>query len=250
VAFSGGVDSAFLLQQCLRTPGMESVTAVTVDHSLLAPGESREAVRLALEMGADIESISLDPLLVPEISGNETTRCFHCKLFLFSRLKEMAVERNIPWLLDGTNAGDSEKSRPGMKALVQMGVRSPLREAGFTKENVRDAARKAGLVTWDKPSLPCLATRFPYGHSITREDLDRVGKGESVLRRCGFTVFRLRVHGEVARIEISGSQMELFLEKGVRDIIVSDLKKLGYRFITLDLEEFRSGSMDEEIVSK
>ncbi len=245
LAFSGGVDSTYLLHECLRTLGRENAAAVTVDHSLLAPGQSDEAVRIASEMGADIETVSLDSLSLPEVCGNETTRCFHCKLFLFSRLRELAESKDIPWLLDGTNAEDSEEYRPGLKALIKMGVRSPLREAGLAKKDVREAARKAGLLTWNKPSLPCLATRFPYGHQITREDLVRVGQGEAVLRKIGFTVFRLRVHGDVARIEVPVYQADLIMQKGMRDAVLSGLKKLGYRFITLDLEGFRSGSMDE-----
>jgi len=250
VAFSGGVDSAFLLHQCLSALGRQAVTAVNIDHPLLAPGEAEEAIRLAMEIGARILSVNLDPLSLPEVSGNETTRCYHCKFLLFSRLRELAVQQDIPWLLDGTNAGDSEGTRPGMKALEMLGVRSPLREAGLAKEDVRAAAREACLAVWDKPSSPCLATRFPYGETITREDLIRVGKGEAVLRRCGFTDFRLRVHGEVARIEVLGNQAEMFFQSEIKNIIISDLKKLGYRFVTLDLEEFRSGSMDEGIIDK
>jgi len=250
VAFSGGVDSAFLLQYCLDTLGRQAVTAVTIDHPLLAPGEAEEALRMASEMDARILSVYLDPLSLPEVSGNETTRCYHCKFLLFSRLRELADQQDIPWLLDGTNAGDSERMRPGMKALEMLGVRSPLREAGLTKADVRAAAREAGLAVWDKPSSPCLATRFPYGEAITREDLIRVGKGEAVLRRCGFTDFRLRVHGDVARIEVPVKQAEVFFHSEKKNSIISDLKKLGYRFVTLDLEGFRSGSMDDGIIDR
>lgn len=244
VAFSGGVDSTFLLWECLRVLGRESVTAVTVDHSLLAPGEWEEAVKVGSGMGAPILTLCLDPLILPEVSGNDPSRCYHCKRYLFSRLREMAADREIPWILDGTNAGDSWESRPGMQALLELGVRSPLREAGFTKEMVREASRKAGLPTWDKPSAPCLATRFPVGCRVVREDLLRVAEGEEVLRRRGFRVVRLRVHGDLVRIEVPLDGMERLLEDEIRTSIISDLKDLGYRFITLDLEGYRSGSMD------
>jgi len=246
VAFSGGVDSTFLLWQCLRVLGVESVTAVTVDHPLLAPGERLEAEALASEMGARILTIHLDPLTLPEVSGNDPSRCFHCKRFLFSRLKEMAAEREILWVLDGSHTGDLMESRPGMKALAQLGVRSPLKEAGFTKEMVRKELREAGLPIWDKPSAPCLATRFPTGRRIDREDLARVAEGEAILRRRGFRVLRLRVHGDLARIEVPPGDLERLSGQDVRAAVISDLKALGYRFITVDLEGYRSGSMDEK----
>jgi len=250
VAFSGGVDSAFLLRECLRVLGRGSVTAVTVDHPLLAPGECEEAVALASGMGARILTVRLDPLTLPEVSGNDPSRCFHCKRFLFSRLLEMAAEKEIPWVLDGSHAGDLMGSRPGMKALAQLGVRSPLLEAGLTKEMVRKALREAGLTIWNKPSAPCLATRFPVGRRIEREELIRVAEGEAVLRRRGFGVLRLRVHGDLVRIEVPPEEMEPILIGQAREGIISDLKGLGYRFITLDLEGYRSGSMDEETIKK
>ena len=245
VAFSGGVDSTFLLLECLQVLGKGSVTAVTVDHALMAPGELEEALRTASSLGAEILTVRIDPLSIPEVSGNDPSRCYHCKRLIFSSLKELAAERDIPWVLDGTNAEDAPESRPGMRALAELGIRSPLREAGLTKEMVREALRRAGIAAWDKPSSPCLATRFPAGCGIGKEDVLRAARGEAVLRDLGFRVFRLRVHGDLARIEVSRREMGPFLEDGTRSLVISGLKALGYRFISLDLEGYRTGSMDE-----
>lgn len=247
IAFSGGVDSTFLLYQCVDIIGKDSVTAVTVDHSMLLPGEADEAVALASRLGVMVEKVYLDPLSIPEVAENSPQRCYYCKKNIFSHLKELSVKREIHCLMDGTNADDASGYRPGMKALDELGVRSPLREAGLTKDQIRQASRSAGLPTWNRPSLPCLATRFPYGHQLTSDDLVRVGKGEGLLRQVGLGDFRLRVHGDVVRIELMPSDYELVLDAKKREKLVSDLKKLGYRYITLDLEGFRSGSMDEGI---
>jgi len=244
VAFSGGVDSACLLWQCLQVLGRESVMAVMVDHSLLAPGELEEGIKWASGIGARILTVRLDPLSLPEVSGNDPSRCYQCKKLLFSRLQEMARERGIPWVLDGTNAGDSYEARPGMKALAELGIRSPLREAGLTKEMVREALKEGGLSVWNKASSTCLATRFPVGTRIGREDILRAARGEAILRERGLVGFRLRVHGDVVRIEVPPEKIKLLVEDDSRAAIVSDLKGLGYRFITLDMEGYRSGSMD------
>lgn len=247
VAFSGGVDSTFLLQVCLQTLGRDNVTAVTVKHPLLQPGEAEEAVKMAHEMGAGIEMVTLDPLSIPEVADNRPLRCYYCKRSIFRHLLSLSSERKIPWLIEGTNADDLSEHRPGIRALEEIGVRSPLVEAELTKAQIREISRRIGLKTWDKPSSPCLATRFPYDHPLTRDDLVRVAKGEQLLRHSGLRIFRLRVHGDVVRIEVPFDQAGLILENGRREILVSDLKKLGYRYVTLDLEGYRSGSMDEGV---
>ncbi|MBN2720881.1 MAG: ATP-dependent sacrificial sulfur transferase LarE [Proteobacteria bacterium] len=244
VAFSGGVDSAFLLWRSLQVLGRESVTAVMVDHSLLPPGELEDGIKWASGIGAPILTVRLDPLSLPEVSGNDPSRCYQCKRLLFSRLREMARERGIPWVLDGTNAGDSPEARPGMKALAEMDIRSPLREAGLTKEMVREALREEGLSVWNKASSTCLATRFPVGTRIGRDDVLRAARGEAILKERGLVGIRLRVHGDVVRIEVPPEKIKLLVEDDIRAGIVSDLKGLGYRFITLDMEGYRSGSMD------
>ncbi len=252
VAFSGGVDSTFLLYFCLDLLGGDAVTAVVVDHPLMREGSTRNAVRIAEEMGATVECVTLDLLLEEEVSGNNPDRCYHCKKVIFGKLKKMAQADQIPWVLDGTNADDVNEYRPGIAALEELGVRSPLREAGLTKDRVRELSRQAGLSTWDKPSAPCLATRFPYGMSLTGDELDRVRQGEKYLMDAGFPDLRLRVHTDsggstVARLEIPPPDMTRLFTGGLADQVVASLKGLGYRYITLDLEGLRSGSMDEAL---
>jgi uncharacterized protein len=245
VAYSGGVDSTFLLHQCADIMGKDAVKAVTVDHPMLQPEEADKAVELARHMEVEVERVCLDPLAIPEVADNRPLRCYYCKKNIFSYLKDLSAEKGISCLVEGTNADDVSAHRPGVQALREIGVRSPLEEAGMTKEEIRQASRSAGLPTWDKPSSPCLATRFPYGHRLTRGDLFRVGEGERLLSQSGLSDYRLRVHGDVARIELIPNQFGLILEGGKCETLVSKFKKLGYRYVTLDLEGFRSGSMDE-----
>lgn len=245
VACSGGVDSTYLLHFCLQNLAPGAVDAVVVDHPLLKNGEARDAVDMAERMGATVSCLSLDPRQVEGVAANTRLRCYHCKKFIFSRLRDHAIGRNIPWILDGTNYDDDRGFRPGLKALDELGVRSPLREAGLTKVMIRQLSRSAGLDTWDRPSAPCLATRFPYDHPITGEDLEMVKEGESVLRQEGLVDFRLRVHRDVARIEVPEAVIVELVGKEKRQRLVAALKALGYRYVTLDLEGLRSGSMDE-----
>jgi uncharacterized protein len=215
-------------------------------------GSTSTAVRIAEEMGATVQCVTLDLLLEEEVSGNYPDRCYYCKKVIFGKLGKMAQEDKIPWVLDGSNADDSHEYRPGMAALEELGVLSPLREAGLTKDRIRDLSRQAGLSTWDKPSAPCLATRFPYGMSLTDEELDRVRQGEKYLIDAGFPDLRLRVHTDsgsstVARLEIPPPDMTRLLAGGMAAQVVASLKGLGYRYITLDLEGLRSGSMDEAL---
>ena len=245
IAYSGGVDSSYLLNFCLRNSDPGNVSAVVVDHPMLKTGEALEAVKRAERMGAKVYQLRLDPRHIKEVAENSTTRCYHCKKFIFSRLRELADQKGIQWLLDGTNADDDQGYRPGLKALEELGVRSPLKEAGLTKKSIRSLSRSDGLETWNKPSAPCLATRFPYDHPITEEDLKRVKEGESLLQGAGLKDLRLRVHGDVARIEVPGSMIGILTGEEKRQRLVAALKALGYRYVTVDLEGLRSGSMDE-----
>jgi uncharacterized protein len=195
-------------------------------------------------MGARVQSIELDPRHIEEVSGNAASRCYHCKKFIFSHLRGYAAKNNIEWLLDGTNADDGRGYRPGLRALDELGVRSPLREAGLTKKMIRELSRLDGLETWNKPSAPCLATRFPYGQQITESSLERVRQGESFLQAEGFKDLRLRVHGDIARIEVPEHLVGHVVQEKRRQRLVAALKALGYRYITIDLEGLRSGSMD------
>jgi uncharacterized protein len=225
--------------------GRDAVRAVTVDHPMLSPGEADKAVGLARHMQVEVDRVCLDPLAIPEVAENRPLRCYYCKRKIFSHLKELSVEKGMHCLVEGTNADDVSGHRPGVQALRELDVRSPLEEAGLTKEEIRRASRTAGLPTWDKPSSPCLATRFAYGRRLTRDELLRVGEGERLLSQYGFIDFRLRVHGDVARVELIPDQFGLIFEGGKYKTLVSKFKKLGYRYVTLDLEGFRSGSMDE-----
>ena len=245
IAYSGGVDSTYLLNFCMQVLGKDAVSAIVVEHPLLREGEASEAVELARRMGVAVHSLVLDPRHIEEVAGNSPSRCYHCKKFIFSHLREFADKKGIPWLLDGTNADDDQGYRPGIKALEELGVRSPLKEAGFTKQMIRSFSRLDELETWDKPSAPCLATRFPYDQPISDLDLERVKKGEIVLRGEGLEDLRLRVHGDIARIEVPTLMISHIIENGRRQRLVAALKALGYRYVTVDLEGLRSGSMDE-----
>ena len=245
VAYSGGVDSTYLLDFCLRNLGHDAVVAVVVEHPLLRDGEAAEAVELARSMGASVHSLDLDPRHIEDVAGNTPLRCYHCKKYIFSHLREHADQSGIPWILDGTNADDDQGYRPGITALEELNVRSPLREAGLTKKMIRELSRSGGLETWNKPSAPCLATRFPYNSPITDTDLERVKAGESVLREEGLVDLRLRAHGDIARIEVPEHMIDHITQIDRRQRLVAALKALGYRYVTVDLEGFRSGSMDQ-----
>jgi len=245
IAFSGGVDSTFLLDFCLRSLEPGAVSAVVVEHPLLREGEADEAVAMARGMGARVHTLDLDPGHIEEVAGNTRLRCYYCKRFIFSHLLDLTRQKGIPWLLDGTNADDDKGYRPGLRALEELGVRSPLREAGLTKRMIREQSRSARLETWNKPSAPCLATRFPYDQPITPGELDKIRRGEEFLRKEGLQDMRLRVHGDIARIEVPEGMIGPMAEEGRRQRLVAALKTLGYRYVTLDLEGLRSGSMDD-----
>jgi uncharacterized protein len=254
VGYSGGVDSTFLLYSCIQVLGTSAVTAVVVDHPLMREGTVKEAVKIAREMGAEVRTVPLDLLQDAQISGNSPDRCYHCKMIIFGKLAEMARSEELGWVLDGTNADDIDEYRPGLAAIEELGVRSPMKEAALTKSEIREYSRQAELSTWEKPSAPCLATRFPYGTDLVEEEIDRVRQGEKLLIQAGFPDVRLRVHVDgnveeasitIARIEIPSRDINRLLSSGSLNEIVASLKGLGYRYITLDMEGLRSGSMDD-----
>ena len=245
VAFSGGVDSSFLLRYTVDVLGRDSVLAVTVRTPLLPQGEAEGALELARSWGVQASSIQMDPLSEPSVARNTPDRCYLCKKLIFTRLSGMAKHKRIPWILDGTNADDGSGFRPGIKALDELGIRSPLREAGLTKDQIRSESERLGMPTWDRPSSPCLATRFPYGNPISLEAVARVDRGEKYLKSLGFGVVRVRVHGDVARVEVPADRIGDLVREGIREGIVAVFKEIGFRYITFDLQGFRSGSMDE-----
>lgn len=247
VAFSGGVDSSLLLKMAVVYAGGQGkkVYAVTADTELHALQDMQIAKQTARELGADHIVLRLQELGQAGIRNNPADRCYRCKKYLFGRIKEKAQELEALTVLEGTNADDMLVYRPGIKAVEELDIKSPLREAGFTKEEVRRLAKEYGISAADRPSAPCLATRFPYGESLDKEKLARVEQGEQFLRSMGFYNVRLRIHGEIARIEVDDTDMDKLLEN--RKDIIKYLKALGYRYITIDLEGFRSGSMDIHI---
>lgn len=250
VAYSGGVDSSFLLFFAVDVLGPDSVTAVTVHSPLLAEGEAEEALALAKSRGVSVRSVHLDPLTDEGVIRNLPDRCYICKKLIFSHLVDQALDRGVAWVLDGTNSDDGEGYRPGIKALEELGVRSPLREAGLSKSEIRTECRRMELPNWNRPSSPCLATRFPYGDPISIAGIRMADRGERILKELGFDVVRLRIHGKVARIEIPVDRAGDLLSGGTREHVVASLKEIGFRHVTFDLEGFRSGSMDEGLQSE
>lgn len=247
IAFSGGVDSTFLLKVCLDVLGKDKVLAVTARSSTYPARELEEAKALALKLGARHEIIESEELAVPGFSENPPERCYYCKKELFGKLVRMARERGFNFVADGSNADDTGDFRPGMKAKDELGVVSPLKEAGLTKAEIRNFSREMGLPTWDKPSFACLASRFPYGEKITAEKLDRVGKAEELLDALGFTQYRVRSHGDLARIEVSPDEIDRFFDSSLREKVTKEFKKLGFVYVSLDLTGYRTGSMNESL---
>jgi len=246
VAFSGGVDSTLLLKVASEELG-ENVLAVIARSETYPEREVRSAARMARALGVKHLLIKTEEIENPKFAENSPLRCYHCKQELFSRLREMASARSIPHVLDGSNYDDRGDYRPGAKAGRELGVRSPLREAGLTKAEIRLLSKGMGLPTWDKPSLACLASRFPYYTAIERQTLLKVGRAEDVVRGLGFTQVRVRHHGEIARLEVRPGEFRMLIDEKSRAKVIAGLKKLGYAYITLDLEGYRTGSMNEPL---
>ena len=244
VAFSGGVDSTLLLKVAKDVLG-DHVLAVTASSSVYPPEEIEQAKTLVHELGVRHRIIETHELSNPQFANNPKDRCYWCKKDLFAELTRIARENNLNYVLDGTNFDDLDDFRPGMEAARELGVRSPLQEAMLTKADIRSMSKRMGLPTWDKPSFACLASRFPYGTEITKENLVKVDKAERLLRKLGLTQTRVRHHGTIARIEVPGEDIPQFSEEALRSQIVSYLKRLGYTYVTLDLEGYRTGSMNE-----
>ncbi len=246
VAFSGGVDSTFLLKVASEALG-DRVLAVIASSETYPQREIKTARILARRLGVEHLVVHTEELKNPEFQKNTPLRCYHCKQELFRRLKKIAAERSIPHVLDGSNYEDISDYRPGSIAGRELGIRSPLREARLTKTEIRLLSRRLGLPTWNKPSLACLSSRFPYNTKIDLENLIRVGRAEDCLRRHGFSQIRVRHHGETARIEIVPDEFAKLLDKRTRAGIIRQLKKLGYIYVTLDLEGYRTGSLNEAL---
>jgi len=244
IAYSGGVDSTFLLQVAKDVLG-DRVTAATAKSPTYPETEYEQARAMANKLGVKHITIITEELAHPEFFQNPPDRCYYCKQELFSRLREIAETEGIDYIADGSNADDERDFRPGMKAALEMGVRSPLKEAGLTKEEIRILSKRMGLPTWNKPSLACLASRFPYGDEITAGRLQMVAEAEDCLRGLGLEQVRVRHHDSLARIEVPLEEMGRFSQAEFRDQVVERLKCIGYSYVTLDLQGYRSGSMNE-----
>jgi pyridinium-3,5-biscarboxylic acid mononucleotide sulfurtransferase len=243
VAFSAGVDSTFLLALAAEVLGQENVLAVTGISPSYPKRERSAGIEIAKQIGVRLLEVETCEMNDPNYASNPANRCFYCKTELFSRFREIAESRDMGFVLSGANADDSGDYRPGLQAGDKLGVLNPLQAAGLSKNDIREASRLMGLPTWDKPQMACLASRVPYGEPITVEKLARIERAENALRDLGFSQCRVRDHETVARIELLPEQISRSIE--LRDTITQSLKKIGYSYITLDLEGFRSGSMNE-----
>jgi uncharacterized protein len=239
IAFSGGVDSSFLLYKAHMLK-KNDVVAVTIKTPYIPAREISEAVDFTSKHGIKHSIINID---FPEIiTHNPLNRCYLCKKNLFTRLKEFAVKNNLKHVIDGTNADDKGEFRPGMKALQELGIRSPLLEAGLTKDEIRQLCKKDGLDIWDKPAMACLLTRIPYDTEIANDDIRMIEAAENLLFEIGFPGTRVRIHNDLARIECLPGYIEKIMQKSIRDQVTEGLKSLGFRYVSLDLEGYRSGS--------
>lgn len=246
VAFSGGVDSTFLLSAASEVLGGR-VLAVTASSRIVPRREVEAAVELARELGAEHLVIETDEPETEEFRANRPDRCYHCKKALLGRMLGIAGERGIGNVLEASNAADDADYRPGSKAVRELGVRSPLREVGLTKKEIRELSQERGLSTWNKPAMACLATRIPYGEAVTPEKLERIEKGEEFVLALGFSSCRLRSHGDLARVEVPASELYKLLDEPVRRAVAVRLKELGFLYVSIDLEGYRQGSMNEPL---
>lgn len=246
VAFSAGVDSTLLLQTAVNALGNRNVLAVTALSASFPEREVGEADEFTRKIGVRRITVGVDQLSIPGFRENPADRCYLCKKVLFTRMMEAAREQGFEIMAEGSNLDDLSDYRPGLKAIQELGVMSPLREAGLTKSEIREISSELGLPTWNKPSFACLATRFVYGETITDVKLRRVELGERLLQDLGFKQFRVRIHGEegrLARIEVLPGDFEKLL--GQRQEIAAELKQFGFDYVSMDLEGYRTGSMNE-----
>lgn len=246
IAFSGGVDSAYLAIAAAESLG-ERALAVTADSPSYPDTHRRLALSIASDFGFAHELINTAELDRPEYRANPANRCYYCKDELYGRLSAIATERGIAVVVDGNNADDRGDYRPGRQAAREHGVRSPLDEADLTKDDIRALAREAGLESWNEPASACLSSRIPYGHEVSNDVLRQIEQAEDAVRALGFRVFRVRHHDTVARLEIARSEMPRALDPDVNTKLVAAIKSLGYQYVSLDLQGYRLGSLNEAL---
>jgi uncharacterized protein len=248
IGFSGGIDSTLLLKMSLDTLGAENVWAVTGDSESLLPEELSECEEMAAGFGLDSShfiKIKTEELQDENYRQNPSNRCFFCKKELFTKLQEIAEQVGADYVLDGSNSDDLDDWRPGRQAAAELNVASPLAESGFTKEDIRNTAKELGLPNWEKPALACLASRIPYGSEVTVEKLNQVADAERFLKSLGFTQLRVRHHDKMARIELIPDEIYEIFDNDLIKTVTERLKQIGFTYVTIDLEGYRSGSMNE-----
>lgn len=252
VAFSGGVDSALVLKVAVDVLGSDRVLAVTADSESYPREELQAAVKFTDEIGLNGNHLVIrtEELENPNYAANAPSRCFFCKDELYTQLKRISEEKGIKHILDGCNVSDQGDFRPGREAAKKHGVRSPLIEAGLNKEKIREISRNLGLKVWDKPALACLSSRIPYGQEVTKEKLSKIEQAESYLRSLGFSQLRVRHHENIARVELEPTEFPKFLEAEIREKVYKKFREIGYLYVTLDLQGYRSGSMNEVLRKK
>ena len=248
VAFSSGVDSTLLLKIAHDVLGDKAI-AITASSMSFPKRELDEAKNFCEKNGIKQIIFSSEELDIDGFKNNPKNRCYICKKELFTKILEIAKDNNIKNVVEGSNLDDLGDYRPGLQAIQELDIKSPLRASELTKKEIRELSQNFGLKTWDKPSFACLASRFVYGEEITREKLKMVGTAEELLMNLGFKQFRVRIHGKIARIEILPEDFEKILQEKTREKIYDELKKLGFSYVTLDLKGYRTGSMNEEIIN-
>jgi len=248
VAYSGGVDSTLLLKVAVDTLGRDNVLGVTERSQLETERSFRIACDVARKLDLPLEVINT-PGLEEKVAANPADRCYYCKKALFSHLKAIAASRGLAQVAEGSNTDDEGDFRPGLRAIAELDIRSPLREAGLAKRDIRALARALGLPNWDRPSEACLASRFPYGERITPEKLRQVAEAEDFLHELGVRQVRVRHHGPIARIEVAPEDMARLLEPERRETLVARFREIGFLYTTLDLQGYRTGSMNETLTT-
>ena len=246
VAFSGGTDSAYLAYMATAVLGSKAL-AVTADSASYPEAHRQLALRVANEFGIAHEIIHTSELERPEYRANPHNRCYYCKHELYAELTRLKDQRGFAAIVDGSNADDRGDYRPGRQAAREFGVRSPLDEASLAKDEIRELSRRAGLPTWDTPASACLSSRIPYGHAVTEEKLRTIEQAEAVLRELGFRVFRVRHHEAIARLEIGKDEMTRALDPAISTVLIRELRALGYQHVTIDLQGYRLGSLNDAL---
>ncbi|AOZ95319.1 ATP-dependent sacrificial sulfur transferase LarE [Butyrivibrio hungatei] len=246
VAFSSGVDSTFLLYAAKEALG-DKVMAVTASSCSFPKRELNEALEYCKSQGIKHEVVESEELKIEGFSHNPKNRCYLCKHELFEKIRKIADDNGMKEVAEGSNLDDNGDYRPGLQAVAELGVKSPLREIGFSKEQIRIMSNYLGLPTWDKQSFACLSSRFPYGEEITEKKLSMVDKSEQLLLDLGFHQLRVRIHGDMARIELDPAEFDKFMQEDVRTKVYDKLKEFGFTYVTLDLKGYRTGSMNETL---